>query len=216
MKKYLLSSTYFWALFNEYHRRNVRLLLRHGSRVLQSSMMLHSLGCSQLWMFWEKQMVPLSMVKQSIMVFGLPEHWRKRLPPLYLDWLNMEGRDYRPCIWTDWTLKEETTAPVLGMLEHWRKRLPPLYLDCLNTEGRDYRPCISPTSTLSWRRRPACPFVRMEICHTRPQVLFTCCKWWHPETLKLQCAHNSRYQTSYLKTAILLYIRPCIIVIVEE
>ena len=112
MKKYLLSSTYFWALFNEYHRRNVRLLLRHGSRVLQSSMMLHSLGCSQLWMFWEKQMVPLSMVKQSIMVFGLPEHWRKRLPPLYLDWLNMEGRDYRPCIWTAWTLKEETTAPV--------------------------------------------------------------------------------------------------------
>jgi len=82
-----LSSTCYWELFHEYYRRNVRLLLRHGSWGLHSSMMLHSLGCSQLWMFWDKQMVPPSMVKQSMMLFWTACTLKEE--PLYFTYINL-------------------------------------------------------------------------------------------------------------------------------
>ena len=40
-------------------------------------------------MFWYKKMVSRSMVKQSMMLSGLLDHWRKRLQLLYFTYINL-------------------------------------------------------------------------------------------------------------------------------
>jgi hypothetical protein len=44
---------------------------------------------SRLRMSWYKKMVRHSMVKQSMMLFGLLDHWSKRLQPLYFTYINL-------------------------------------------------------------------------------------------------------------------------------